>query len=415
MRADFVCDEDGGGADWRGGAGPRVVVTPSVFAARADDGLFLDDKAISGLEAWRRAWPGPMRAIFREGCHSTISFGRVHDPHALDFDVALVDAQRPVPDALLADADVILAGGDDTRDFAMLPQARRLGVPIVYIIENLLQTRLQIIGVSDAGWWQKLKSSVWATGMEMKRRRLFKAADALQANGTPAADAYGRVNADTLCFFDTRLPRSIMAGDDAMKVRFHRLRGGLPLRLAFSGRLEALKGTDHLIPVARELAARHVPFRMDIFGTGSQLEDIRSAIAESGLGDRVTLHGGVDFETQLMPFLRDHVDLFVCCHRQSDPSCTYLETFGCGVPMVAYGNRAFDGITRLAPVGWSVRRNDPAAMAGMIAQLDQDRERLCAAAAAARAFADRHDMGSTFTARPQHLLSVLDRVKSRGE
>ncbi|SNS42457.1 Glycosyl transferases group 1 [Sphingomonas laterariae] len=407
MRAERVGEVDGS-PGWRGGAGPRVVIVPSVFAAPGDGGIFLDDKAISGLATWHRDWPGPVRAIFRRGPQATISFGRLYDPQALGFEIALADAEAPIPDALIADADIILAGGDDIRDFPMLAQARRLGVAIVYIIENLLRTRLQINASANIGAWQTLKSAVWAAGMELRRRRIFRGADGLQANGTPAADLYGRINPQTLCFFDTRLPVSMMADDAAMATRADRLRGGRPLRLAFTGRLEALKGADHLVPVARELAARGIAFHLDIFGTGSQSDAIGRAIGEAGLGDRVTLHGGVDFETRLMPYLREQVDLFVCCHRQSDPSCTYLETFGCGVPMVAYENLAFDGIVRLAPVGWSVRRDDPAAMADRIATLDRDREALCAAAIAARRFAGQHDMSATFAARQQHLLGLLD-------
>lgn len=32
------------------------------------------------------------------------------------------------------------------------------------------------------------------------------------------------------------------------------------------------------------------------------------------------------------------------CHRQGDPSCTYLETYACGMPIVGYNNQAHQGI-----------------------------------------------------------------------
>lgn len=396
--------------DMAGDKARRLVVTPSISAARADGGLFLDDKVVSGLIESCRTWPGPVRAIFREGPRSAIVFGQPYDPATLGFELALVDAGAPIPDALLADADIILAAGDSHHDFPLQAQARRLGIPIVYIIENLIRTRLQIIGVSGASAWQRMKSSLWAIGSEIQRRRVFRGAAALQANGTPAADVYGRAHGDVLCYFDTRLSRSMMCDEQAMDKRFQRLRSGSPLRLAFSGRLEPLKGADHLIPVARELVARNVAFHLDIFGTGSLENGMRAAIEKGGLSESVTLHGSVDFETRLAPIMCDEIDLFLCCHRQSDPSCTYLETFGCGVPIVAYRNRAFDGMLALASAGWSVPADDPAAMADRVAALNGNREQLVAAAIAARDFAGEHDVEKTFAARMAHLLAVLDRT-----
>jgi colanic acid/amylovoran biosynthesis glycosyltransferase len=33
------------------------------------------------------------------------------------------------------------------------------------------------------------------------------------------------------------------------------------------------------------------------------------------------------------------LDVFVCCHIQIDPPCTYLESYGAGLPIVGYANR----------------------------------------------------------------------------
>jgi glycosyltransferase involved in cell wall biosynthesis len=105
--------------------------------------------------------------------------------------------------------------------------------------------------------------------------------------------------------------------------------------------------------------------------------------------------------------VRDTVDLFVCCHRQGDPSCTYLETLSAGVPIVGYANEAFEGLVRLGKFGWTVPMNDPARLADEIARLDRSRAELGSAARAAIEFARQHSFEATFQRRVDHLAAVV--------
>jgi hypothetical protein len=66
---------------------------------------------------------------------------------------------------------------------------------------------------------------------------------------------------------------------------------------------------------------------------------------------RVRLHGAVDFDTALVPFTRTGADMFLGCHRQSDPSCTYLEATGCGVAIAGHDNRIWSGLNAAAEAG----------------------------------------------------------------
>ena len=247
---------------------PLLVITPSVPAARKGDTLFLDDKAVAGLQLYCQYWPGPVRAIFREGAASTITFGSSYDPLLLPFEKFLDYPQgttRPV--SLLRDGAVVLASGDNHLDFPLAAQCRRLNLPLVFIIENTLKTRIEIISLAEQSTIKRLKSTLWVIGNEVSRRRAFNHAAALQANGVPAANSYARTGREVLAFFDTRLSKSMIPSPEFIAAKMTRSASS-SLRLTFSGRLEPLKGADLLLPLAERLIALGVNFKMDVFGAG---------------------------------------------------------------------------------------------------------------------------------------------------
>jgi glycosyltransferase involved in cell wall biosynthesis len=169
-----------------------------------------------------------------------------------------------------------------------------------------------------------------------------------------------------------------------------------------------MKGADHLVLVARELRRRGIAFTMDIYGDGDLASALRTSAVRWGLQDVVRLQGFLDFETGLVPRVSQSADLFVCCHRQGDPSCTYLETMSCGIPIVGYDNEAFHGILALSGAGWEVKMDDPRLIAETIATLSQHRERIAQASHAARRFGAAHPFEATFRRRIDHLLECSD-------
>jgi hypothetical protein len=122
-----------------------------------------------------------------------------------------------------------------------------------------------------------------------------------------------------------------------------------------------------------------------------------------GVGDVFTMRGVLDFRTELVPFVREQVDVFVCPHVQGDPSCTYMETFALGVPIAGYDNEAFQGLVELGPVGWSSPLGDIERLADRITWLDCNRESIAARSRFARTLAEDHTMERTFARRLEHL------------
>jgi glycosyltransferase involved in cell wall biosynthesis len=183
---------------------------------------------------------------------------------------------------------------------------------------------------------------------------------------------------------------------------------GKPLRLAFSGRLIEMKGADHLITLAHLLKKETFPFSMTIYGTGDLEDEMKKSIRTHQLEHYVSMRGAVDFYNTLIPDLKNNIDLFISLHRQSDPSCTYLETLSCGIPVVGYKNKAFAGLLELADIGWGAKLNDLDEIKRIIIHLDKNRVIISEKSKNSIAFARLHDFETTFNKRVNHLLSILE-------
>jgi glycosyltransferase involved in cell wall biosynthesis len=231
-------------------------------------------------------------------------------------------------------------------------------------------------------------------------------ANGVQCNGTPTYTAYKALTPFPHLFFDTRIEEAMLATSENISARYVGLGSDHPLHLVFSGRLTLMKGVDHLCLVAAHLRKLGVRFEMSICGDGDWAAQLRKDVDKMDLGDLVRLRGTLDFKTELIPFVTKEAHLFVCCHRQGDPSCTYLETMACGVPIVGYANEALRGLVEASGVGWITAINRPIELAEKIASLYRTPSALLASAHRSQAFAREHTFEKTFRRRVEH----LDRV-----
>lgn len=369
------------------------------------DRLRLDVKFVEGMRLHRAHWPGPVRALVWLGAR-TIPFGASYDPADLDFELVPLSPKQAPDAALLRDVGAVFASADGPSLFALAPLARAAGARQVWSLEYTLETRLRIAALDpQRSLPRRVWSMLWNLRVEIARRRVLRAADGVQFNGYPAWDSYHRTVRSPLLYLDNRMRRDRMASPEDTRNRSDRLRSGAPLRLIHSGRLEPMKGAQDLLPVMRAIQAMGITATLDIYGTGSLEDAIRAALP--GFGGRVRLHGAVDFDTELVPASRTAADIFLSCHRQSDPSCTYLEAMGCGLAVAGYDNRmwrrlaAESGGGRIAPMG------RVAALAAAIADWDRDRAALIAAQSAALAFAWQHGFEHEFAARMHHLRRLV--------
>jgi glycosyltransferase involved in cell wall biosynthesis len=355
------------------------------------------------MQRYVELWDGPV-AAFMEATYDPGSNldEDEYDTGKLSFKIETVSFDDPNLATLLAGNRLVL-GSVSYRQNRLAALCRSIGVPCVYVAELTLKTRFQIVRSEVANPVVSLRRHLWELSQEGCNRSAIRMASGVQCNGTPTFDRYRSINRNPFLFFDTRTSEKLMITESELTERTAAVKRGDPLRLLFSGRLIAIKGADHLVRVAAELRRLGVPFEMTICGGGIMEPRMRADIELLGLGDCVKLAGVVDFKTKLVPLANRWADLFVCCHRTGDPSCTYLEVLSGGVPIVGYDNEAFQGIVRESRAGWLSPMNRPERLAKKIAELSMDRTELLEASQRAAAFGRRHSCERIFEARIEHM------------
>jgi len=401
----FVAWPNGGAQDVLMRAGPTLLIIPPLQAVRGPGRTVrLPRKFLEGVATYAQLWSGPVRVRTSAQDRPTTNLDETtFEPDDWPFDLTIAPLDGGEMDEAIADADIVL-GAIGFLQNDLPARCQRLGTACVLVTELALHTRLQIAMAEEQSLIKRLRRTIWERGQERRNRAAVRLASGVQANGTPTFDAYRPENPNTILYFDSRVTEEMLA--DERRVRSRPIEG--PLRLAFSGRFVEIKGVDHLVQVARHLVKAGVEFQLDLFGDGPLAEGIRAETDRTGLSEYVKMRGVLDFATELVPTLSRDIELFVCPHRQGDPSCTYLETMSCGVPIVGYDNEAFAGLTRTSGLGWTTPLDDPRALATRIVDLARDRAALRQAGIESLRFARVHTFDRTFARRIEHLRKTLD-------
>ncbi len=392
---------------------PVLLILPALPGHEVRPGVVrLTKKFVEGLEQYVGAWPGRVHVVLHPGRDEANLDGCEVALADASFTVAIVPFDGDTLVGQLERATVVLGG-----PHYLLPDVAGLcrdrGIAYVYCTEYSLRTRLQIVRADAIHPLRKVRRAVWEIGEELKSLRQVRRAAALQCNGTPTYDLYRHLNADALLYFDNRVHAAMLPSTEAIAERVASRAGG-PIRLVFSGRFTRMKGADHVIEVAAALDALGVAFTLALFGGGPLEASMKADVRRRGLEDRVTFHGVRDFETELVPFVRANADLFVCCHRQGDPSCTYVETFAAGVPIAGYANEALRGLLERVPAGIATPMDAPDALARAIRSLASDATTLGRMSLAARDFASEHLFAPTFARRMAQLVALAQRTGRGG-
>lgn len=381
-----------------------LVVLPGLrVKCTSREGVILPEKFIDGMRLYAERWDGPV-AVFMESIdHSGENLDEAEiDPESLPFELIIGSYTGPDAGGILADRRLVL-GCVSTRQNHLAHLCKKIEVPFVFVAENALKSRTQMVWATAPNFALALRRHWWELGQERRNRKAIAQAAGVQCNGTPTFESYQAISPNALLFFDTRTTEEMLIDRVHLEARLDDMKQGGPLRLLFSGRLIAIKGCDHLILVASELRRISVPFEMTICGGGDLEPSMKLAVNRAGLGEYVKFAGVLDFKTELTLLAKRWADVFVCCHRSGDPSCTYLETMSCGVPIVGYDNQAFRGLVQQSGAGWLAPMDRPKQLAGKIAELSRNRHAVAEASRSALAFARRCTFEETFEMRIEHM------------
>ncbi|MBM3973475.1 MAG: glycosyltransferase [Planctomycetes bacterium] len=275
--------------------------------------------------------------------------------------------------------------------------AQRHGVPYVMALEYDLGTQVTVtrLGVGDP--LRRLARTVRCVADYVRRQiPQMRRAAAIHCNGFPIYDAARRWNAQCMLYLDSRMRRDMVIEATPLQERLRSL-PGRRARVLYSGRYEAMKGALDFVQVAIHCVRDGVSADFLCHGQGAQGEAMRAAVAAAGVADRVQVRDAVPFP-ELVAIART-CDLFVACHVQSDPSCSYLEAMGAGLPVLGYGNRMWRRMAAESAAGNQVPVHDQAALAAAIAALLREPQRLIEWSNRARAYALQHCFEQEFSLR----------------
>jgi len=387
----------------------RLTIVTNLDAFIFENGdLLLTKKFLEGAYAYATRWNAPVRVLLRQTDieNDNLDNQRI-SRYDLPFEIEIADFfSNEMTEKISGSALVLAAVGHQQNHISRL--CNQMNIPCIYVTEYSLRARLQSMFYNEKNPARLIRGVLWNLRQEHKQRQAIAKAQGLQANGTPTYAAYKKLTPKPLLYFDNRILENDLITTQQLSSRLETLKEHRPIRLAFSGRLIRMKGADYLIPLCKELEKRALAYEMTIFGNGHLEQEMKQEIKRAGIVGHVHMTGAVDFRSKLLPALQKSVDLFVCCHVQGDPSCTYMETFACGLPIAGYNNEAFQGILNYSvpDIGRSAPIGNTRALADQIQLLDSDRELLTTMSYNARDFASAHCFEQTFDRRINHMVEV---------
>jgi colanic acid/amylovoran biosynthesis glycosyltransferase len=282
-------------------------------------------------------------------------------------------------------------------DWGAAKMARDLGVPYILLLEFDLSTNIKVsISQVSSPAKKAVRTGRWLYRYVKSHIPDLRHATGVHCNSYPVLDESKHFNSNCLLYLDSRMSAEKIITESALERRLAD-RPGRPLRLLFSGRLEPLKGTGDAVKVGLACLERGLNVEMHFYGQGSLKSEMQRLVDKAGAGEKIHIHEPVTFPE--LARISQSFDVFVCCHVQSDPSCTYLESFGAGLVMVGYGNRMWRRLHGESGVGFCTPMGRPALVAESIAKLASDHELLASMSRAARRFALEHTFEKEFSLR----------------
>lgn len=373
---------------------PKLVLVPP-GALFVDSGqLHASAKFLEGMAQYAEAFPGEVCVVAKPALGmDQANLGLASQPLAdLGFTCVITDdLARGLRDAA---PDVALVPLSDEHA-PLIGVARRT----VLTAEHTGMSRLEMARTDPRGPVDRLRIELGFRRLGRRLRAYVARADGVQCNGAVAWNAYAPLSSKPIRVYDNRV--RARAIETARAIRTGRRATG-PLRLGFSGRLMAIKGPEYAVALPQLLQARGVPAVIDMMGAGPMQAELQATS-----DDRVRFLGSLDFETQWCDHVARNIDVMVLPHVQSDPSGTYLESAGMGVPVVGFDNFIMKDLAEHAAIGWASPMKDLDAMASLLARLARARPELVAAGERAQGFMAEHCFERDFDVRVQHLVDVM--------
>lgn len=156
--------------------------------------------------------------------------------------------------------------------------------------------------------------------------------------------------------------------------------------IAFTGRLEHIKGVHILVKALSSLKKNRSDWICWIAGEGNLMEDLRSLANDLGVGADIVFWGKLD---NIPSFLR-HADIYVQPSLQDTQPFSVTEAQLAGLPVIVSGTAGMPEMVQPEHTGWVVPPQDVEALSALLNALLQDGATRAKVGAAAKAWAEQH-------------------------
>jgi colanic acid/amylovoran biosynthesis glycosyltransferase len=372
------------------------------------DVLRVDRKFLVGMQAYVERIREPICSIHPEASPDAPMMDPVEVPiGSLGFKIATLPVGRDqlvVPHRRAELADVL----SHTRlmygsHFGSVSIARKLQVPYVPVLEYDLGTHVVFATSSTTNPVRRLVRATRAYASHRAEIPVLRAAAAIHCNGYPVFDETERLNARRLLYLDSRMASDMVMDSEALTARLAGRAG--PLRLLFSGRYEHSKGALDAIKVALAAQRLGVALELHTFGQGTLKDEMSLLAAQSSQPGSIVVNEAIAYP--ILAQKAREFDAFVCCHIQSDPSCTYIESMGAGLPIAGYANRMWARLCAESAAGYAAPIGRIDDLARLVGRLAGDAETLVRMSHSARNFAAEHTFEHEFTRRTDSLNEIM--------
>lgn len=387
----------------------RPVVMAHSNHARIDDGvLTVDRKFHIGMNDYVKAINAPLVTLNPEAPRNAMIMDAIQvKVSELSYRVVIIPSGhgwRLTPEGAQTIreeiAQAVLLYGGFGNNMGAPAVARACGVPYIPILEYDLQTQIKTITASGLRRVVGAAKTAWYYYTESLRD--MRQAHSVHCNGYPIYDFAKSHGLNALLYFDSRMSKEMIMAPAALDARLD-TRTGRPLRLLYSGRYESMKGSLDAVKVGLECMALGIDIEVHCYGQGSLASEMRKLAAQSE--GKVTVHDAVPYP-ELVKIARTF-DVFVCCHVQNDPSCTYLESFGAGLTIVGYANAMWRRLCAESNAGFATKIGNTKAVANCIQNLVRDQSQLAEKSRNALAFAQAHSYEIEHTKRIDAIKAIL--------
>jgi colanic acid/amylovoran biosynthesis glycosyltransferase len=400
----------------------RTTVLTMIHAnrARLDNGVFrVDRKFHVGMLEYARKIQAPLLTVNPESIQGEQEAMDMVDVPCEELPYGVMtlkadEAMRLLPEEAkrlhdqIARSTLVYGGG-----LGGAKIARDLGVPYVLMHEYDLSSTISVTTTQVKSMARKaVRAARCVWGHYIVHVPDVRGARRVHCNGYPIFDESKRINPECMLYLDSRMPADLIISEDALERRLAE-REGRPLRLLFSGRYELIKGACDVVRVGLACLKRGLDVEMRCYGQGGLRPEMDRLVATASASGKIEVHNSVTYP-ELVELARGF-DVFVCCHIQNDPSATYLEAFGSGLPIVGYGNRMWRRLSEESRVGCWSPLHQPERVADDIQNLISNDSMLATMSRRARQFALDHEFKKEFALRIDDLNSEYATCAARQE